>query len=152
MAGRDGDDGRRARPHRLDGRPLAPRQYGFPGFTSLFAVSFGTVGAIVLARRPANLVGRVLLAAGFGAAFQTLYTEYAIVGVIVAPGSLPFAEIAAWLIAWAWLPFVFLAGPLLLSIFPDGRFLSRRWALATLGTGVCAAAFMVVAAFRAGPP
>jgi hypothetical protein len=128
-----------------------PGSYGFPGFTSLFAFSFATVGAIVLVRRPRNVVGWVLLLAGLGAGFQTLYTEYAIVGIIAIPGSLPFAEIAAWLTAWAWLPFVFLAGPLLLSIFPDGRFVSRRWALAPVVAGIAGIVFMLMTAFEQGP-
>ena len=128
-----------------------PGSYGFPGFTALFAFTFATVGTIVVMRRPGNVVGRVLLLAGLVAGFQTFYTEYAIVGIIVAPGSLPFPELGAWLTAWAWLPFVYLAGPLLLSIFPDGRFLSRRWALAPLVAAVAAIGFIVLAAFRIGP-
>lgn len=125
--------------------------YGFPGFTSLFAVSYGTVGAVVLSRRPDNLVGRVLIAAGLAAAFQTLYTEYAMVANVTSPGSLPFAEIAAWLVAWAWLVFVFLAGPLLLSIFPDGRLMAGRWRLTPVVAAVFGLAFLVLGAFRAGP-
>jgi hypothetical protein len=128
-----------------------PGAYGFPGFSSLFALSYATVGAVVLSRRPDNLVGRVLLAAGLGAAFQTLYTEYAIVAIVTSPGSLPFGELAAWLVAWAWLPFVLLAGPLLLSIFPDGRLMAGRWRLAPVGAVVFGVAFLILAAFREGP-
>jgi len=125
--------------------------YGFPGFTALFAVSYGSVGAVVLWRRPGNRVSRLLLAVGLLAAVQTLYTEYAVVGLITAPGSLPFAAFAAWLVAWAWVPYVFLAAPLLLSIFPDGRLVSPRWRWALVLSGVAAAGSMVVFAFLAGP-
>ena len=128
-----------------------PDSYGFPGFTSLFAISYATVGAIVVARRPDNRVGLVLLAAGLVAGVQTLYTEYAIVGVVVAPGSLPGAEIGAWLTAWAWLPFVYLAGPVLLSIFPDGKFLSERWALVPLFGAIASSGFLLLTALRKGP-
>jgi hypothetical protein len=125
--------------------------YGFPGFTSLFALSLGTVGTVVLSRHPSNRVGQVMLLGGLMAAFQSLYTEYAIAAYLVPGAALPLADVAAWLIAWAWLPFVFLAGPLLLSIFPDGEFLSPRWRLVALVIALDAAVFAVLAAFRVGP-
>ena len=131
-------------------RPI-PSSWGFPGFTALFALSFGSVGAIVIARRPGNRVGQVLLAVGLVSGFQTFYTEYAKVGLITAPGSLPFASVGAWLIAWAWIPFVLLAGPVLLSIFPDGRFVSPRWRLPLLFSAIAGTAMMMVSAFKQGP-
>jgi hypothetical protein len=131
-------------------RPI-PDSWGFPGFTALFALSFGTVGAIVIARRPGNRVGQVLLAVGLVSGFQTFYTEYAKVGLITAPGSLPFAIVGAWLIAWAWVPFVLLAGPVLLSIFPDGRLVSPRWRLPLQFSTVAATGLMLVSAFQKGP-
>jgi hypothetical protein len=128
-----------------------PDSYGFRGFSALFALSFGSVGAIVLTRRPGNRVGLVLLAAGVGAGFQTFYTQYAYVAFLVAPGSLPFANVAAWLPSWAWVPFVFLAGPVLMSIFPDGRLVSPRWKLALQLAGVMAVVMMLLSAFQSGP-
>ena len=125
--------------------------YGFPGFTSLFALSCATVGAVIVSRRPSNLVGRVLLAAGLIAAFQSLYTEYAIASYLGTQGPLPLAPLAAWLLSWAWLPFVFLAGPLLMSIFPDGQFLSPRWRLVLAIVAVIGAAWAVVSALKVGP-
>ena len=128
-----------------------PDSWGFPGFTALFALSFGSVGAIVVARRPGNRVGQVLLAVGLVSSFQTFYLEYAKVGLITAPGSLPFAILGAWLVAWAWIPFVILAGPVLLSIFPDGRLVSPRWRLPVQFSAVIAILMMVGLAFRQGP-
>jgi len=128
-----------------------PDSWGFPGFTALFALSFGSVGAVVIARRPGNRVGQVLLAVGLVSGFQTFYTEYAKVGLMTAPGSLPFAIVGAWLIAWAWVPFVLLAGPILLSIFPDGRLVSPRWRLPIQFSAIAATALMVVSAFEQGP-
>jgi hypothetical protein len=128
-----------------------PDSWGFPGFTALFALSFGSVGAVVIARRPGNRVGQVLLAVGLVSGFQTFYTEYAKVGLMTAPGSLPFAIVGAWLIAWAWVPFVLLAGPILLSIFPDGRLVSPRWRLPIQFSAIAATALMVVSAFERGP-
>lgn len=135
------------------GSAWIPDAYGFPGFTSLFAVSCGTVGAVVVARRPSNLVGRVLLAAGLIAGFQSLYTEYAVAAYLgpQGPQALPLASIAAWLLSWAWLPFVFLAGPMLLLVFPDGHLLSPRWRIVLVAVAVDAALFAALAAFRSGP-
>jgi hypothetical protein len=128
-----------------------PNAYGFPGFTSAFGLSCGTVGAIVLSRRPSNLIGRLLLVAAIGFAFQSLYTEYGIAAYLGSSPDLPFREIAAWLVSWAWMPPVFLVGPVVLSIFPDGRLLSWRWGLAPAIGAIDAAVFMFVAAFTVGP-
>jgi len=128
-----------------------PGAYGFPGFTSLFAVTACTVGAVVVARQPANPIGLLLLVAGLGFAFQSLYNEYAIAAYLVASGGLPLAQIAAWLLAWAWLPQVLLVGPVLLSIFPDGHILSRRWALGPVLAAIAGVVFAVLGAFARGP-
>jgi len=133
------------------GNAWIPDAYGFPGFTSVFGLSFATVGAIVVSRRPANVVGRVLLITGLLASFQSLYTEYAIAAYVGSAGHLPFAEIAAWLVSWAWVPSVLLIGPFLLSIFPDGRLLSPRWAMVPILAAVDGALFMVLSALEKGP-
>jgi hypothetical protein len=135
----------------VSGGAAIPESFGFPGFTALFALTFGSVGAIVIARQPGNRVGRVLLVAGLAAAAQFVYTEYAVVGFLTAPGSLPFATVAAWLVAWAWIPFVFLAGPVLLSIFPDGRVVSARWRAGLWFAALAVGAMAVLTALQEGP-
>jgi hypothetical protein len=128
-----------------------PPSYGFPGFTALFSATFGTVGGIVLARRPGNRVALVLMAVGIIAGVLTLATGYADRGLVAAPGSLPFAPFAAWLMAWIWLPLVVLAGPVLLSIFPDGTALSWRWRLGTWVAVATGGLASVLLALRSGP-
>ena len=128
-----------------------PDSYGFPGFTAPFAFSFGTIGAIILSRRPGNRVGRLLLVVGILAAFQVLYTAYATYGLLFAPGSLPLAIVAAWLLSWAWVPFMFMAGPTLLSVFPDGRFVSAAWRRVLLGSTAFAALICIGSALQQGP-
>jgi hypothetical protein len=111
-----------------------PESFGFRGFPALLALSFGSVGAFVVTRRPGNRVGAILTAIGINSGVVGFLYEYANVGVIAAPGSLPGALWAAWLASWIYVPLVILAGPLLLSVYPDGRFLSRRWrAVALIG-------------------
>jgi hypothetical protein len=104
-----------------------PSSYGFRGFPALFALSYGSVGALVVTRRPGNRVGAILVAIGIAAGILCFLIEYANVGLIAAPGSLPGALWAAWLGSFIWVPIVILAGPLLLSLFPDGRFVSPAW-------------------------
>src|SRR3989304_1327379 len=42
----------------------APDQWGFRGFEAALALSFGSVGALIAARRPENRVGWLLLGGG----------------------------------------------------------------------------------------
>jgi hypothetical protein len=111
-----------------------PESFGFRGFPALLALSFGSVGAFVVTRRPGNRVGAILVAIGVNSGVLGFLFEYANVGLFAAPGSLPGALWAAWLASWIYVPVVILAGPLLLSVYPDGRFLSMRWrAVARMG-------------------
>lgn len=115
------------------GSPI-PQSFAFRGFLALLALSFGSVGAIILTRRPGNRVGAILIAIGINSGVLQFLTEYVNVGLIAAPGMLPAAIWVAWFASWTWVPLVILAGPLLLSVYPDGTFVSSRWrAVAFLG-------------------
>ncbi|HKB27525.1 MAG TPA: hypothetical protein VKC59_00725, partial [Candidatus Limnocylindrales bacterium] len=128
-----------------------PESFGFRGDPALLALSFGSVGAFVLTRRPGNRVGAILIAIGVNSGVLGFFFEYANVGLFVAPGSLPGAVWAAWLASWIYVPLVILAGPLLLSVYPDGRFLSLRWrAVAIIGVAF-GLLRMFVLAFGVGP-
>jgi hypothetical protein len=128
-----------------------PESYGFRGFTALLALAYGSVGAFVLARRPGNRVGGILLAAGIVSALVGLFTEYANVGLIADPGSLPGAIWAAWVASWLWVPIVVLSGPLLLSLYPDGQFVTRRWRWVALFAVALGALAMLGLALTPGP-
>ena len=114
-----------------------PAAYGFRGFPALFALAFGSVGAVIVARRPGHRVGVVFAAAGIMAALQTLAQSYAAVGLL-ARWPVPGSVWGAWVNGWIWVPFTFLAGPVLIAVFPDGHFMSVRWRrvilLGALGT------------------
>ena len=124
--------------------------WGFRGYSAIFALTGATVGAIVLAHRPGNLIGRLFVALGVLATVQLLAEEYLAIGVIAAPGSLPAVEWVAWTMNWLWIPqFVILI--VFFLTFPDGRLLAPRWR-AVLALAVIAGAIGVLAlVFMPGP-
>lgn len=128
-----------------------PESYGFRGFPALFAVSFGSVGAFVLTRRPGNRVGAILLAVGVVSGVLGFLIEYANVGLIAAPGLLPGAIWVAWVASWFWVPIVVLTGPLLLALYPDGLFLSPRWRAVALFGVALGPLTMIGLALQPGP-
>jgi hypothetical protein len=96
--------------------------------STLFAMGFSTVGAVIAPRTPPhNPIGWLFCVVGLLFAVTHFSAEYAIYALLAAPGSLlPAGEAAAWLSSWLWVPqlgsvvFVVL-------IFPDGRLPSRNW-------------------------
>lgn len=112
------------------GRPT-PDQWGFRGFEAALALSFGSVGALIAARRPDNRIGWLCLGLSVITAFQGIVDQYPVLAEAADP-PLPFAEPARWVAAWIWaIPSAGLL-TLLPLIFPDGRLLSSRWRLAVL--------------------
>ena len=102
--------------------------YPYWAINTLVAVGFSTVGAVIAPRLSLNNpIGWLFCATGliFGAAhFGAEYARYAL--LVVASGSLPAGEAAAWISSWLWVPqlghtvFVFL-------LFPNGRLPSSSW-------------------------
>lgn len=88
--------------------------------------SFAGVGLVLAVRRPAHAVGWLFLTAGVFFSLTFLSLGYTWVGLIGAPGSLPAAELVAWLNSWIWL--LALAATLTaVFLFPTGRPPSRAW-------------------------
>src|SRR5918995_6057707 len=117
---------------------------------TLLAVAYSTLGAVAASNRPGNPVGWVLCSIGlsWGAAHFT--SEYATYALLAAPGSLPAAEVAAWIYSWVWVPglgfIVFL--PLL---FPSGRLPTSGWRPFAWFSVVLVAAGTIMAAISPGP-
>jgi hypothetical protein len=103
----------------------APRMLN-AGWALLLLVIFATMGALILARRPTNLIGWSFLIAGLGLAIQAFATEYAIYTLRTDPGVLPGGRWVAWL-RWLSFPAVTSALAALLLLFPTGRLVSPRW-------------------------
>jgi hypothetical protein len=106
--------------------PVPGGFFGVRGFTGLWAVGFGTVGALLTWRRPGHPVGRVFAAAGMVAAVDFVAFEY---GLAAAAGrrGLPAGEYVGWLQLWIWVPFVALITVYLFLLFPAGKLPGPRW-------------------------
>jgi len=127
-----------------------PDSWGFRGFTATFAVTFGTIGALIVASRR-NLIGWLLLVAGLLSGIQSFAEEYAIYGIVARPGSLPAAVVLGWVNSWIWVIIVALVGIFVPLLFPNGHFLSARWRAAGIAA-IAASMFLVTAlALSEGP-
>ncbi|MDP9353642.1 MAG: hypothetical protein M3P51_19155, partial [Chloroflexota bacterium] len=91
------------------------------------SLAFATVGAIVVARRPSNVVGWLCCAAGVGSAMVPWTGQYARYALVTRPDTLPAGEVALWLNSWVWLPPAAVAAVFLPLYFSDGRLPSLRW-------------------------
>jgi hypothetical protein len=101
-----------------------------------FAVGFiavqlcsATAGAIISTRVPGNAVGWIFLA--IGVLLGLLFAAGAYSGLVIEMGydSLPGGPFAAWIGSWIFIPAAFGLPMFLLLLFPDGRFVSKRWRL-----------------------
>jgi hypothetical protein len=118
--------------------------------STILAVAYSIVGALVASRRPGNPIGWVLCAIGLSWGAAHLNSEYATYALLAAPGSLPAGEVAAWIYSWLWVPglglIVFLA-----LLFPNGRLPSPRWRPFAWLSVLLVAAGTIMAAFSPGP-
>ena len=94
--------------------------------TALVYLALPVLGMLVAARQPGQPLAWVFIATGSTMALWVFADGYAVYGLLTSPGSLPGADLAAWLGNWIWIPGWALGG-LLLLLFPYGRFPSRRW-------------------------
>jgi hypothetical protein len=92
----------------------------------LVGASFTVVGWLIVSRRRENRIGWMLLSIGVVFALVTFSGAHAQEGLVTEPGSLPFADVTAWLSTLAWVPAWTLV-MLLLLLYPDGRLPSRGW-------------------------
>jgi hypothetical protein len=118
--------------------------------TSMVAVGYSTVGAIVASRLPESPIGWLFCAIGliFGVShFSAEYAAYALLGP---SRSLPGGEAFAWLTSWVWIPAIGLVVFLDL-LFPDGRLPSARWRWFAFFSIAAVIAGVILTALSPGP-
>jgi hypothetical protein len=105
-------------------------------------------GRLITRRVPGNAIGWLLALIGLFLAGEILTEQYALYGLVSAPGALPAVKVTGWfsviLAALAIFALLFL-----LLLFPDGRLPSPRWRPVRLAIGVVLAA-TVVSQMQAG--
>ena len=99
--------------------------FGYWVSSTLVAVGFPTVGAIIASRRTHNPIGWLLCVSGLVLGAVMFASEYAIYSLLVAPGTLPAGEALAlgnplWVLGFNLIV-------LMLILFPTGQLPSGRW-------------------------
>ena len=127
-----------------------------PFAVGFIAVQLGaaTAGAIISSRLPGNAVGWIFIAIGLLLGLLFAMSAYAELGINSRSGPLPGDEVAAWIGSWIFIPAAFGLPMFLLLLFPDGRFISRRWRLTGWTLGVIVVFAVATKALKPGriPP
>jgi hypothetical protein len=128
--------------------PVPRGFFGIRGFTGLYAVAFGGVGALLTWRRPGHPVGWIFAAAGMVEAVDFATFEY---GLAASAGrGLPAGEYVGWPQLWIWVPFITLITVYLFLLFPDGRLPGPRWRLVSWAAGGFSVVAIAGLGFTAG--
>jgi hypothetical protein len=112
---------------------------------------FATVGAVIVSRRPGNVIGWLCCAIGFGLSLSVFGSNDAQTTLAADPDPLP-AELLLMILGDV--GFVLSLGLLftfVLLLFPTGRLLSRRWRLVAWTAGAALAALAAGTLFQPGP-
>jgi hypothetical protein len=132
----------------LANRPSVPL-YEFWIESTLIGPTFATLGALIVSRRPKNIIGWLFLIPSVGSGMQFLSGQYATVA-LSEPSGLPAGAYAAWLSTVLQSSSVF-AALFLLLLFPTGGLPSPRWRVVAWTTGLAAAVTLASLALAPGP-
>jgi signal transduction histidine kinase len=131
--------------------PMPKGIFGFRGWGIILATAFGAAGLLIATRVPSNPIGWILLVAGIGTALQELAVQYSLYGIYDTPGAVPRADIAAWIVEWIWIPYIYTVAFVIPLVYPTGRLPSPRWRPVLLAGLVAAAVGTACFALVPGP-
>jgi hypothetical protein len=117
--------------------------------TSMVALGYSTVGAIVASRLPESPIGWLFCAIGLIFGVSHFSAEYAAYDLLAPSRSLPAGEAFAWLTSWVW---VFGLGLIVYLdlLFPNGRLPSTRWRWFAWFTAIALLPAAILAALSPG--
>jgi hypothetical protein len=98
--------------------------------------AFAVVGAVLVAKRPANAIGWIMAAVALMVSIFLAGDTYAAYVMVTRGQPDALAVIGAWIGSWYWYPLLVLVLVYLPLLFPDGRMPSRRWLPVAVLTGV----------------
>jgi hypothetical protein len=117
--------------------------------TSMVAVGYAIVGAIVASRLPESPIGWLFCAIALCFGVVHFSAEYAAYALLATSRSLPAGEAFAWLTSWVWVGGLGLVVFLDLR-FPDGRLPSARWRWFARFTAIALLPAAILAALSPG--
>ena len=132
----------------LASRPEAPF-YTYWIESTLIGPTFATLGALIVSRRPENIIGWLFLVPSIAAGVQFFSGQYATVA-LSEPSRLSAGAYAAWLSTMMQSSSVF-ATFFLLMLFPTGRLPSPRWRPVAWTTGLAIGVSLISLALAPGP-
>jgi signal transduction histidine kinase len=111
---------------------------------------FATLGALIVSRRPANVIGWIFCIPSAAGGIQMLSGQYATVALFSESSRLPAGTIAAWL---STVTQTLLVSSMffLVLLFPTGRLPSPRWRVVAWTGGLAIAAWVLSRALHPGP-
>jgi hypothetical protein len=131
----------------LANRPEAPL---YETTSTVINPTFATLGALIVSRRPGNVIGWIFLAAGVLGGVLMFSGQYATVALAPDGPTLPGVALAAWTANLAQISFV-VSILFLILLFPDGMLPSRRWRPLAWAMGMFIAVSLVILALSPGP-
>jgi hypothetical protein len=114
-------------------------------------VSFAVVGWLVASRRSGNPLGWLYLVIGVSQVGNSFATAVSYFGLVIAPGTVPFADVLSWVGMWSWVPGFGLLVSFALLLFPDGRLPSPRWRPVAVGAVIAMVFLAMPIAIAAWP-
>lgn len=114
-------------------------------------LAFPLVGALILARRPGNLLGWAFCFVGLCHELNLFAGSYSTYATFTNPGSLPVPRLLSLVSDMLIVPTVVLLVALIPLLFPTGRPPTRRWWAVAATGGACVVVAMTAMAIRPGP-